>query len=420
MKKQAYYSDYIWYDCKLLEKQWLLVENDVITGCTTVKPENGYDTTEFKNSAIFPTLINTHTHAAMVMLRGFADDMPLYEWLNDHIWPAEGRLLSPEFIKDACKLAAAELIRGGVSCIADMYFFVDEEMETLSNIGLRAVCGNGTFGEDLPSKTVKEIEELAEKYKNHSLMKLMLCPHAVYTASPKVYKELVRLAQKHDLILHTHLSETSIEVENAVKQYGKTPSELMEEAGAFDCKNLFAHCVHLTDNDMKLMGKKKANVSHCLQSNLKLASGFAPVTKMMQAGINVTIGTDGASSNNDLDMLSEMKSVALFHKGYTLDPTAMDAKTTLLAATENAAKALYIDNTGVLKKGYQADFMVVSYDKPHMQPVHSPLSNLIYSAHKDDITDVFVAGKQLMKDRRLTTIDEKDAIENFNKWKKSL
>ena len=416
---KAYYADYIWYDNKLQSGKWLLTEDDKITGCADI-PGSAYEQYKFENSAIYPTFINTHTHVPMNLLRGYADDLPLHEWLNGHIWPAEKRLLCAEFVKDACMLAAAELIRGGVSCVNDMYFFNEVEMEVFNKIGLRGVFGFPTMAKKRSEKLFDKIESLIEEYKDKPLINMSISPHAIYTAARDVYEFAVEIVDKYGLILHTHLSETEFEVENCKKEYGKSPVEIMNEIGAFDCKSVFAHCVRLTDAEIELMGGKKVNVAHCIQSNFKLASGFTPAVKLMKAGANVTIATDGASSNNDLDMLSEIQTAALFHKAYSNDPTAFNAETALMTATTNAAKALYLDNTGTLKDGYQADFMVVSYDSPHMQPVFHPVSNFIYSGQKNDITDVFVAGKQLLKDRQLTCMDEKEVLAKTKEWVKRI
>ncbi len=420
MKKEAYYADYLWYDSKPVENSWLLVHDGKIAGCSPRQPGNGYTIHAFERSAIFPALINTHTHLPMTLLRGYADDLPLHEWLNKQIWPAEKQWLSAEFVADSTMLSAAELIRSGTSCANDMYFFTESMAGVFDKAGLRGTLGCGIL--DAPGKKnqsdqlFKNAEKLIELYKDNYLINIAFCPHAIYTASPETYSRVVKFVLKHDLLLHTHLSETEWEVNESISRYGKRPVELMDSLGTFDCKSIFAHCVHLNDEEIALMGRKKVNVSHCLQSNLKLASGFAPMAKLMDAGANVTIGTDGAASNNDQDMLSEMNTVALFHKGLMNDPTVFDAETTLNCATKNAAKALGLSGVGELKEGFHGDFMVVSYASPHMQPVYNPLSHLIYSAKKSDITDLYVAGKPLMSKRKLITLNEEEVIQTAGRW----
>ena len=424
MDKNAYFADYLWYDSRPIENSWLLVNNDIIMGYSVQKPDESYKLHIFDKSAIFPALINTHTHLPMSFLRGYADDLPLHEWLNKHIWPAEKQWLSSEFISAFTLLSAAELIRGGTSCANDMYFFTESMAKTIDQVGLRCTLGCGIL--DAPGKKnhidqiFKNAETLVEIYSDNSLINISFCPHAVYTASPETYKRVINFTRKHDLLLHTHLSETEWEVKESIARYGKRPVELMDSLGAFDCKSIFAHCVHINDEEIELMGRKKVNISYCLQSNLKLASGFAPMYKLMNAGANVTIGTDGAASNNDQDVLSEMNTVALFNKGLMNDPTAFNAETTFNCATKNAAKALGLTGVGELKKGFQADFIVVSYAASHMQPVYNPLSHLIYSAKKSDVTDLYVAGKPLMSKSKLTTINEKRAIQSAAEWSEKI
>ncbi|GAB7141176.1 TRZ/ATZ family hydrolase [Deferribacterales bacterium RsTz2092] len=412
--KNAYHSDYLYYDGALLMNVWLLVDESQVVGYADNCPDE-YKQHKFENSGIFPALINTHTHAAMSLLRGYADDLPLDIWLNEHIWPAEKRLLSADFIRDGLKLAVCELIHSGVSCINDMYFYSDIEADILSSIGLRGVVGCAMFG-DIEANLNKS-KELVEKYQDNLLINIAICPHAPYTATPDVYKAAVKFCQKHNTLMHTHLSETAREISDTVSKYGKRPVELMDSVGAFDCHSIFAHCVHLDDNEIAFLGSKKASIAHCPHSNMKLASGFAPIQKLLNAGANVTIATDGASSNNDLDMLAEIQTAALLQKAFMNDPTAFNAETAFVSATRSAAEALHLDNIGTIKSGKQADFIVVSYNSSNMQPVYNPLSNLIYSANKGNITDMFVAGRQLMKDKTLTTINESDVLATAKMWR---
>jgi 5-methylthioadenosine/S-adenosylhomocysteine deaminase len=418
---QAYYADYIYYNSTAYKDSWLITNNGVIEGIANGAPD-GAEEHIFHESAIFPAFINTHTHLPMTLLRGYADDLPLHEWLNNYIWPAESKWLSAEFVRDSTFLAAAELIHSGTACANDMYFFTREMIPVFNEAGLRGVFGCGIM--EIPGKSGKgdylaRAAELVQENKDNPLIKISLCPHALYTASPEIYRQSAAFAQKHDIILHTHLAETKKEVHDIQQKYGKTPVMLMESTGAFDCPSIFAHCVHLTDEEIELLGKKQVNVAHCIQSNMKLASGCAPIDKLIKAGANGTIGTDGCASNNDQDMLTELSTVALFHKAFSESPTALTAPEAFKCATANAAKALKLP-TGELKEGAPADFMVVSYSAVHMQPVYDHLSHLLYTAGKNDITDLYVAGRPLMQAGKIQSFDEEEVINKAKYWAKKI
>lgn len=418
------FSDAIYFENKLHYNKYLNVKNGIIDTISDL-PITGLDLIERKNCAIFPGLINTHTHLPMVLFRGIADDLPLMEWLNNHIWPAESKWLSDEFVYDATLLAAAEMIQSGTTCSNDMYFFSDKISEALTYAGLKGTVGVGVL--DFATKFAKTTDEYLEKtiyyidmFKDNDLIDVSICPHAIYTVSPENYKKCVKVAQKYDISIHTHLSESEWEIEESLKRFGKRPVELMAESGVFDTKSVFAHCVHLNDEEIKLLGDKKANISICVESNLKLANGFSPVKQLMDAGANLSIGTDGAASNNDLDMLAEATTLAKVHKGINKDATVLDAETTLNMATQNAAKALFRNDIGSLEYGKSADFIVVNYNKPHMQPVFNHLSHLIYSAKSADINDTFVNGKALMLNKKLLTINEEEIIDRAIYWKNKI
>ena len=401
--KKAYFADYIYYNHEVYEKAWLLVENDLIKGISTSEQEvETYSKHRFENSAIFPGLINTHNHLGMGMLRGIADDLPLMEWLNNYIWPTEEKVISPEFVFKSTLLSLAESIRSGVTCINEMYFLPLECKKAMETAGIRGVVGFGVLD------STKRAFELADKSESSDLVSLSICPHAPYTVPFNIMKECVAYAEKNKLMLHSHLAETLDEENQILERYGKRPVEYMLDAGAFDIPSIFAHCVHINDSDMKIMVDKKVNISHCLESNMKLASGFSPVVKMQKAGINVSIGTDGASSNNDISMIGEMNTVSKFHKAFNMDATALPAKQVLEMATSCGAKALYKDNIGNLVENNKADFFVLSFDAVHMTPVYNPISHLIYTAKDNDITDVFINGSHIMKDRKILTFDEEE------------
>ncbi len=421
MPYKAYYADYIYAASGAINNAWLLTCDDVVTGITTAEPGAEYGKVVYRNSGIFPALINMHTHAPMNLFRGVADDLPLDVWLKKHIWPLESKWLSPEFVKDAALAAACELIRGGTACICDMYFYVSEIASVFEGAGLRAVLGSGII--DMPTPHGKSTADyldktkaLVEIYSDNKLIDISIAPHSVYTVSPDTYEKIVNFAVCNDILIQTHLAESVKENADTVSKYGKRPFDIMYEAGVFDCKSVLAHCVDLNDDEIDILGSKNANIAHCIQSNLKLGNGFAPVKKMADAGCNITVGTDSAASNNDLDLLKDMQFIALVHKGLSSDPSIFDSCMVLDMATKNAAKALHKLCLGTLHVGNQADFMVVSYDSAHMLPVYNPVSTLIYSAQKNDITDLFVAGRQLMKNRHLTTIDESDVAKRIKYW----
>lgn len=399
--KQAFYADYIYFDSVLHRNSWLLVDNDKVVGIGDISPESdGYKVTLFKNSAIFPGLINTHAHLGMSFFRGMADDLPLMTWLSDHIWPAEKKAINYDFVYDATLLSIAESLHSGVTCINDMYFFPEAVAAAMRKAGTRGVAGFPIIGDI--QKAFKFINEFEEC----ELVKASVSPHALYTAGPDKIRACADLAYKKDILLHTHLAETLDETKVIMEKYGKSPAMLMNDTGVFDCKSIFAHCVHLDEADIKLLGDKKVAVSHCIESNLKLASGFAPITKLMDAGAVVAIGTDGAASNNDQSMIGEMSTVSKFHKAFNMDATAMPARLTFDMSTKNGAAALNYDKIGELKQGNFADFFVLSFDAARMTPVYDPVSHLVYAAENNDVTHVFIAGKMVMADRKILTFDE--------------
>lgn len=411
MKKNAYYSDYIYYEEEIHTNSYLLVENNIIKGITNNIDElSSYNITKFKNSAIFPGLINTHNHLGMGIMRGFADDLPLMTWLNDYIWPTEHKLLSGEFVYYSTLLSLAESIASGVTCVNDMYFYANNAKMAIEKAGMRGYVGFGVL--DNFDKALKS----ADNFKESDLVSLSICPHALYTVPFDIMKQCVEYAKSRNILLHTHLAETKDEENIILSKYGKRPVELMNETGAFDCPSIFAHCVHINKSDMKLMSEKKVNVSQCIESNLKLASGFSPVKDMMDLSINISIGTDGVCSNNDLSMIGEMRTVSLFHKAFNNDATALDAKTVLNMATKNAAKALNRNDIGELSTGKKADFFVLSFDQTHMTPVYNPVSHLIYNAKDSDVTDVYINGKAVMQNKKILTFDVEE-IKNYAREK---
>lgn len=371
---------------------------------------------------VIPGLINTHTHAAMVYFRGLADDLPLKEWLEDHIWPAESKWLSPEFVSDAVELACLEMVKAGITTYNDMYFFEEAAAVSAKRIGMRAVLGAGIL--DFPSVSAKTADEYLEKaerflndWKGDDLIAPCIAPHAAYTCGPETLKKAKKLAEKYGVLLHMHLSETEWEVGEMLVRYKKRPVEHLEAIGVLEGNVLAVHCVWVEDNEIELLAKRSVGVSHCMESNLKLASGFAPVVTMLMAGIKVSFGTDGAASNNDLNILSEMSTTAKVHKALSNNPTVLDARTALLMATRWGAEVLGLgDITGSIEKGKAADIVVMNLDKPHLTPIYDIYSHIAYSMRASDVETVMIGGNIVVKSEELLTRDEAEIIFRAKSW----
>lgn len=376
--------------------------------------------------ALMPGFVNTHTHAAMVYFRGLADDLPLTEWLNHHIWPAENTWLSPAFISDAVELACLEMIKGGVTTYNDMYFFEDAAALASKRMGMRAVLGSGIL--DFPSVSAQTADEYLENAKhfvrtweNDELITPCIAPHAPYTCGPDTLKKAKTLAEILRVPLHIHLSETQWEVGEVMARYHKRPVEHLAELGFLDESVLAAHCVWLHDNEIELLARYRVGVSHCMESNMKLASGFAPVVSLITAGVKVSFGTDGAASNNDLNILSEIAMTAKVHKALASDPTVLDAKTVLLMATRWGAEVLGLGRlTGSIEAGKAADIIAFNLEKPHLKPLYNIFSHIVYAAMSSDVETVMVNGKLLMHDRQLLTVDEGEILHKASVWRERI
>lgn len=364
-----------------------------------------------EHGLIMPGLINTHTHAAMSCLRGLADDLPLMEWLEKHIFPIEAELTG-EMIYQSTLLSIAEMIKSGTTSFCDMYLFAKDVARAASESGIRSWIGEVLY--DFPSPNYGEVEnglsyikDLFDHYKTSSLVTITVDPHSVYTCSPALLSRLGTVASDHDCLYVIHLSENESEVNSCLERYGKSPVEHLEDLGLLSPATLASHCVMLSSTDIDIMSKRDVKVAHCIESNMKLASGIAPVVRMLDKGITLAIGTDGSASNNDVDMFSELNSIAKLHKVENMDPTVMTAEQTLKAATLGGAKALGVDaKIGSLETGKKADFIVLNLDQPHMTPMYNIPSHLTYVARGGDVIHSFVGGKQLMKNRELLTLDE--------------
>lgn len=378
------------------------------------------------NRVLLPGFINTHTHAAMVYFRGLADDLPLKEWLEGHIWPAENHWLSPEFISDAIELACLEMLKAGITTYNDMYFFGSSAALSTKNIGMRAVLGAGIL--DFPTASAKNADEYLLKAEDFSRQWLgdeliipSIAPHAIYTCSAETFKKAKSLAEELGLLLHIHLSETEWEVKESLLRFGKRPVEYLNEIGFLDRNVLAAHCVWLDDKEINILSDKGVGVSHCIESNLKLSSGIAPVFKMINSNVKVSFGTDSAASNNDLNILSEMSTAAKVHKAINNNPTALDAKTILKMATIWASDALGLsDKIGSLEKGKLADIISINLRKPHLTPIFDLYSHIVYAAQASDVDLVMVNGRLVINDGKLLTTDSDRILEKANEWGKKI
>lgn len=379
-------------------------------------------TVEGRNRVLLPGLINTHTHAAMVYFRGLADDLPLKEWLEGHIWPAENHWLGPEFISDATELACLEMLKAGITTYNDMYFFGSSAALSAKKIGMRAVLGAGIL--DFPSASAKNAEEyllnaenFSKEWKGDELIIPSIAPHAVYTCSSETFKKAKRLAERLGLYLHIHLSETEWEVKDSLSRFGKRPVEYLYDIGFLDSNVLAAHCVWLSDNEINIISEMKVGVSHCIESNLKLASGIAPVVKLINSNVKVSFGTDSAASNNDLNILGEMSTASKVHKAINNDPTVLDSKTVVKMATRWAAEVLGIsDKIGTIEKGKIADVISINLKSPHLVPLYDIYSHIVYAAQPSDIEMVMVNGKMVVNNGRLLTADEDEILSKALRW----
>ena len=380
------------------------------------------NTHHLEHHALIPGLINSHTHAAMSLLRGIADDLPLMEWLQEHIWPCEQKWVSEAFVRDGTRLALAEMIRGGTTCFSDMYFFPEVTARCVNETGIRATIGMILV--DFPSAWAENSDEylskniaLYEELRNDPLISTAFAPHAPYSVSDQTINKMVAIAEELERPFHMHVHETVTEIDNSLKQYKIRPLERLKKLGLLGPDFIAVHMTQLNDNEIDELAKYGCHIVHCPESNLKLASGFCPVVRLLDAGINVALGTDGVASNNDLDMLGEMRTAALLAKGVAGDASVVKASQALQMATLNGAKALGIDNeTGSLKTGKSADIAAIRLDSIETQPVFDPVSQIVYAANRDQITDVWVSGRQLLKSRVLTTLNIEDIQLKISEW----
>jgi 5-methylthioadenosine/S-adenosylhomocysteine deaminase len=367
---------------------------------------------------IMPGLINTHTHAAMACFRGLADDLPLMQWLQEYIFPVEAKLTG-DMVYQSTLLSLAEMIKSGTTSFCDMYLFAKDVARAADESGMRAWIGEVLY--DFPSPNYGElaagfdyVEELFVTYSGHPLINITVDPHAVYTCSPDLLKNLKKMADDHDALYVIHLSETEEEVKGSQERYGASPVKHLENLGVLGDRVVADHCVMLTDEEIAVLAQKGVKVAHCPESNMKLASGIAPVPHMIAAGISVGLGTDGSASNNNVDMFGEMNTAAKLHKVNSLDPTSMPAETVLEMATIGGARVLDAENEiGSLEPGKKADLIVLDMNQPHLTPLFNIPSHMVYAARGADVIHSVINGRLVMHNRKLLSLDEKAIMDNI-------
>ncbi len=417
-------------DSATLENHALVVNNGKIIDLLPCEQANKkYQAKTIENlpeHALIPGLINSHTHASMSLMRGIADDLPLMDWLQNHIWPLEKKWMSDSFVRDGTDLAIAEMIRGGTTCFNDMYFFPDIVARQAIKQGIRASVGLIVI--DFPTVWAENSDSYIEKglalheqLRHESLITTPFAPHAPYTVSDSPLTKIRTFTDELDIQIHMHLHETKHEVEEQQQKTNQTPIQRLHDLGLLSPSFIAVHMTQLSESDIQLIAETGSHIVHCPESNLKLASGFCPVAKCIAAGVNVALGTDSAASNNDLDMFSEMRTAALLAKGVSGDASAVPAITALKMATINGAKALGIDDiTGSLSIGKAADIVAINLDPLETQPLYDPVSQIVYAANRQQVTDVWVAGKQLLKQGRLTTINITALKSKIKQWQARL
>ena len=369
---------------------------------------------------IMPGLINSHTHAAMTCFRGLADDLQLMTWLNDHIFPAEAKL-DDQKVYSGALLACAEMIMSGTTCFCDMYLFEDAVARAAKKAGMRAVVGEVLYDFNSPNygpieNGFKYTQKLIDIWQDDPLVTIAVEPHSTYLCAPQLLKKAFDLTQSFNLPLVIHLAESKSEIDQIKERYSRTPVEHLAELGVLAPNVLACHCVELTENDIALLQRFDVKVAHNAESNMKLASGVAPIPRLINEGICVGMGTDGCASNNDLDLFQEMDSVAKLHKAKSLDPTVMDAATVLKMATIKGARALGLDPViGSLETGKKADLIIVDTNKPHLTPMYNPVSHMVYAAIGSDVTTSIINGTVVMQDGKIKTMDIKAVMDDVNR-----
>lgn len=399
-----------------IKKGSVLIENDKIIDINKNKGQKDADEIiNGERKVIMPGIVNTHTHLSMSLLRGLSDDLPLDTWLNHHIWPVEANL-NGDYCYAGALLACMEMIKSGTTTFNDMYFFMDQVAKAVDEAGLRGMLCHGMIDlgqEEKRKAEFKETMRIIEKCHNRAdgRIKVAFGPHAPYTCSEELLRGVREKADKMGLKIHIHVSETQFEVQQVMEAHGSRPFEYLHEIEFLSEDIIAAHAVWLSDKEIEIIKEKKVSLSHNPASNMKLASGISPVSKLINEGVNVSIGTDGAASNNNLDMIEEMKTAALLQKVNTLDPTVLPAQKVFEMATINGAKALGLqDDIGTIEVGKKADMVLLDMNVPHLTPFRHPISHLVYAANGGDVNTVICNGEILMKNKKLEVLDEAEVV----------
>ena len=377
------------------------------------------------NHVVLPGLINMHTHSPMTLFRGLADDLPLMEWLTKHIWPAETKWLNNEFIQDGTRIAVAEMIKSGTTCFNEHFFFPEAMAPVVLEARIRACIGPTII--NFPTNWSKDENEGFNKFLSiqkefkDELLTWSLAPHSPYTTTDQILSKIAEYSKQHQLTIHMHVQETAHEVQESLEKYDKRPIKRLYDLGLLSHRFQAVHMTQIAPEDIDLLKTTSVNVTHCPESNLKLASGYCPVASLLKEHINVALGTDGAASNNDLNMMGEMRTAAFIGKTVTQDATAVSAIEAIRMATINGAKAMGLaDTIGSIEIGKSADIIAIDLNHLNTMPVYNPSSHIVYSASSRQVTDVWVAGKQLLKNCELQTIDEEKLYALANKWQKRI
>ncbi len=409
---------------RIIEKGSIAATGDTITAvgpATELASVCAKETIDAQGGIVMPGLVNTHTHLPMTLFRGLADDMPLMTWLNDHIFPAEGRFVNPETVRWGTLLACAEMLLSGTTCCCDGYFHESAVAQAVAETGMRAVLAQGVIdfpapGVPDPAENIAHARNYATRWKEkYDLIAPSIFCHSPYTCGDKTLRQAKAAADELGLLFQVHVAETNGEHEQSIREKGMSPVAHLDRLGILDRNTIMAHCVWVDEEDLEIMARRGCGVAHCPESNMKLASGIAPVAVMKKHGIAVGLGTDGAASNNDLDLFGEMAMAARLHKVAAGDPTTLDAATVLKMATTDGARAMGLgDRIGSLTVGKQADLIILDTRACHMTPMYHPQSHVIYAASGRDVRHVMIAGKQVVADRRLLTLDVDEIMDRVN------
>jgi 5-methylthioadenosine/S-adenosylhomocysteine deaminase len=415
---------------ELLSDHSIVIKNDkIIDLVPQSKVFDDYEASDIYDLSdyiLIPGLINAHTHAAMSIFKGFSDDLPLQDWLNNHIWPAEKKFVNSSFVKDGSVLALSEMLKSGITTFNDMYFFPDATAEAVKELGVRGNIGLVVL--DFPTNYAADPEDyllkgfdFRDKWRNEELITTCIAPHAPYSVSDEAFNLINTYAEELNINIHTHLHETQWEVDDSIAKYGITPVQRLNNLGIIGPSLMAAHCVHLNDQDMLTLAKNKVNIIHNPSSNMKLGSGISDISRMLEQNLNISLGSDGSASNNRLDIMEEMRLAALLIKGSTKSPELLPAKEVIKMATINGAKALGLEaEIGSIEINKKADIVAINLNSIENQPVFNPLSTLVYSSSRSDINYVWINGIIKLKDKNLVNIDEDLIIQLAKKWQRKL